>query len=529
MPNRWPIGPVALWMPLYLVTLAGEWLAHAVGILRTLKNFGGNAAEAYVTGLASLGALFVGWRSVFALAERHFERASARWGAALSVLATPLLWYGVHQPFYQHAIAFGCAALLVERWDATRGSASLRRFIGLGALGGYAATVRAQEVVWLIPLGLETLRALVVDRDRRRRWFAAGVVGAIAAMICFSPQPLVWRYYTGHLLEPPQGEHLRLGEPFFLMLLFSSRAGLFAWTPLAYAASAGLVLLAARPDRWGRDPRTTRAVAAALLVAFVADLYICAAAWTPWAGTSFGTRRLSDGMLLLGFAVAALLSRLRSRRTRAMVAAFLAFTVAYNVLLVETFRRGKIASAGGAARSFATELSGRGAPRWLVHVAETVGYPFSQPAGWLWALWHRTRPVAFEAVVGDLVLDRDPQYFQLGIAVYSFDGTKRYHYLDGLRLLADKGPTEVTATPARFFVYLFAREPFLLDVIGEIPDGPAAMRWNGEPITLQRTAKGLRGSIPKTAARAGTNVVELEVPIGSRLTTMRFSPTTRWW
>lgn len=527
MPNRWPIGPVAVWMPLYLLALGGEWLARAVGAISSIKNYGGNAAEAYVSGLGTLLAVFVGWRSLFALAERHFERAAARWGAALAVVATPLLWYACEQPFYQHGIAFGAAALLVERWDATRGRADLRRFIGLGALGGYAATVRAQEVVWLLPLGLETLRALALRPAERRRWLIAGLAGAVAAIVVFFPQPLVWRYYTGSLFLPPQGEHLRLGEPFFLMALFSSRGGLFAWTPFAYAAVAGLIVLAVAPDRWGRDPRPTRAVAAALLVAWLADLTICAAAWTPWAGTSFGARRLSDGAVLLGFAVAALLSRLRRPGARAAAVAFLALTVAFNVFLTELFRRGKIASAGSGARSFATELAGRGAPRWLVRAAETVGYPFAQPAGWIYALWHRARPVTFEAVVGDLNLDRDPQYFQLQNTAFVFDGGKRYHLLDGLRLVSDKGPVEVTG-PARLLVYLFAREPFTLDVNGVIPDGATALRWNGEALAATRTATGLRASVPATAARAGTNTVELELPVGARLTALRFQPTSRW-
>jgi hypothetical protein len=527
MPNRWPIGPVAVWLPLYLLALGGEWAARAVGAVPSIKNFGATSAEAYIAGLGTLLAVFVGWRSLFALAERHFERASARWGAALAVAATPLLWYACEQPFYQHGIAFGAAALLVERWEATRGRAELRRFIGLGALGGYAATVRAQEVVWLLPLGLEILHALATRATERRRWLVGGVAGAAAAIVAFVPQMLVWRYYTGGLLSPPQGEHLRLGEPFFLMVLFSSRGGLFAWTPLAYAALAGLALLAVAPDRFGRDPRATRAVAAALLVAWLADLYICAAAWTPWAGTSFGARRLSDGAVLLGFAVAALLSRLRRPSARALAVGFLAFTLAYNVFLVELFRRGRIASAGSGARSFASELAGRGAPRWLVRAAETVGYPFAQPAGWLFALVHRARPVTFEAVVGDLVLDRDPQFFQLQNPIYLFDAAKRYHLLEGLRLVSDKGPAEVTG-PARLLVYLFAREPFTLDINGQIPEGPTALRWNGEPVAVTRTASGLRANVPLGAARAGTNTVELDLPVGARLAHLRFTPTSRW-
>src|SRR5690349_11866335 len=34
MPNRWPIGPVAVWMPVYLLTVGGEAIARALGWVR---------------------------------------------------------------------------------------------------------------------------------------------------------------------------------------------------------------------------------------------------------------------------------------------------------------------------------------------------------------------------------------------------------------------------------------------------------------------------------------------------------------
>src|SRR5581483_3414615 len=96
MPNRNPIGPVAVWMPFYLVGCAlgyvGKW-THLLG-----SNAPDSPFHAWVAG-----------------------RGGARLGSTLAVWATPIAWYAVTQPFYQHGAAFMLVAILVERWDARVG------------------------------------------------------------------------------------------------------------------------------------------------------------------------------------------------------------------------------------------------------------------------------------------------------------------------------------------------------------------------------------------------------------------------
>ena len=52
-------------------------------------------------------------------------------------------------------------------------------------------------------------------------------------------------------------------------------------------------------------------------------------------------------------------------------------------------------------------------PRGSARVFGVIGYPFVQPAGWLFALWHHVPASTFEDVVGNWFLDRDGQWLQV--------------------------------------------------------------------------------------------------------------------
>ena len=243
MPNRCPFGPVFLQMPFYLVACAIHGIAGLLHRPWAVTN-GQSPFEAWVAALSTLGAVLVGWRATYLLVERHAGRTAARVGFIAAVWATPIAWYAVTQPFYQHGLAFCFVAVLVDYWDCTRGDASPRRMVLLGLLGGAGMMMREQEALWLLLPGLEALWHVVAGDARggptRARWLVGGIVLSLAALVAFSPQMLVWWYYTGSPLQPVQIEPLRPTSPFFVVTLFSTRGGLFPWSPVLYASLLGL-------------------------------------------------------------------------------------------------------------------------------------------------------------------------------------------------------------------------------------------------------------------------------------------------
>jgi hypothetical protein len=512
MPNRCPFGPVILWLPLYLIVAVPESILLSLGVLKHAPWNGQSPVHIWVTGLATLGAVLIGWRATFALFRRHVPLAAARLGAIATVCATPLLWYTCHQPFYQHGIAFGCIALYFEHWERTRGQLDARRFVVSGLLLGYAAAVRAQEVVYLFPIAAELI-AMMARGPERLRALRGASIAAAAFLVAFSPQVLVWLYYSGKV-APVQAEPIRWAEPWPGVVLFSTRAGLFPWTPLAYLGSAGIALGLMRRDATGQLMRRFG-------FAFALGFYVVACAWVVPGAYAFGARRLSDAMGLVGLGVALVHARATSAAARRALIGFVACCVLLGLVEMELLRERKIASPGSATRSLAGELEQKlQAPAGVVRAAAVIGWPFTAPAGWIWSVVHRTTPAVFETVFGELLLERDGQWLTLLTRVVELNRANHFHVAAGLAWPTVGGGQVVGGV--RIPLHLFATEPVSLGVVGKIGDGPIAARWNGQSVTLLRQGTGL--GVQRVEARAGYNELELDLPRGSVLDRVELNP-----
>ncbi len=525
MPNRCPFGPVLVWMPFYLVACALHGLAALVNLAPPLT--GEAPFEAKVGGLGTLAGVLVAWRYLFVLVERHAGRGAARVGSTAAVWATPIAWYAVTQPFYQHGLALATTAILVERWDATRGDAGWRRMALLGLVGGLGMSFRAQEGLWLLLPGLEAAWHVVRgdDPQGRRRWLVAGIALTVATLVAFTPQMLVWWYYTGSPLQPAQVEPLRWSTPFFTVSLFSTRGGLFPWSPIFYAAVIGLALANAASPMAAR----ARQLAWMLTGIFALEVYVVASAWVTTGGYGYGARRLSDGVVWLALALGLGWARVQhvgwARRT---LAAFVALCLVLNVGAMELMRNGKIPSSGAYARSAQRFLDDLHAPAPLGRFFGAIGYPFVQPAGWLFALrWHAPL-TAFEGIVGNWLLDRDGQWLSVQTHILTLNRVDAgANVLSGLTLNTD-APARVTG-PIRMLLPMFAAERLGVRILGAIPAGASSAEWNGVTVPVTAIPGGARLDVPAEAVNAGVNELRLTLPEGAMLTKLDFSSSTEWW
>jgi hypothetical protein len=214
---------------------------------------------------------------------------------------------------------------------------------------------------------------------------------------------------------------------------------------------------------------------------------------------------------------------------RRAIAAFLGFCVALNVFAMEMQRWRKTASSGGAARTAAHYLGEIHAPYALQAFFEKVGYPFVQPIGWLFGLYHHTSASAFEGVVGNFFLDRDGQWFTLQQTSLPISQATRPNIAGGLALApTDKRPSMVTGN-VRFLLSMFAREPVEVIAVGPIGPGTVSARWNGTPVETLRDRAGVRARVPEPLVAPGVNELELELPPGSALQRLDFVSTKQWW
>jgi hypothetical protein len=399
-------------------------------------------------------------------------------------------------------------ALLTERWDRYRDQPDVRRYAILGLVGGLAMSMREQEALFLLPIGVDV--AVRAARHRELRLFQSGVALVVGTLVAFMPQLLVWRYYTGGF-HPPQIEPIRWGTPMFLVALFSTRSGLFPWSPICYASLLGIL--------FGRGARALKAM---LGTAFLLNLYVVAAAWLLSAGYSYGARRLSDSAPLIGLGVALLYDRLQTPIGRRAARGFTALCVVLCLLSMELQRFGLTRSSGGYARTAGQYLEEARLPRWSQNVADAVGYPFVQPVGWLFGLvWH-VRSMAFEGVVGNFLLDRDGQWFTVLVHRLDFIRFNRGFVAAGLEL-GEKAPARVTG-PVRLLVPMFASEPVSVQLIGK-PSGRPSVTWNGQVCPVQITSAGvITFTVDAQFVRAGVNELKMDLETGSLLDALDFTP-----
>jgi hypothetical protein len=395
-------------------------------------------------------------------------------------------------------------------------------------LGGVAMLMRAQEVVFLLAPAGELVLALVQavrgrQGGRIRRLLGCAALLGLGALVGFLPQLAVWGSYFGWFVRPPNIEPLRPLEPALAEVLWSMRAGLFTWTPVAYLGLAGLLLGALRP-RGESDGAAAaarqRGLLSAALVVLLADVYLVAASWVWYGGYSFGARRLSDCAGLLGWGVAVLWARTgpgRPRLARAALALSLVGLCGLNATLVELVRQRRLPDSGAAAQPAYRLVERGGGPAWLAGLLRH-GYPFAQPAGLYFALRHHAPLTAWESVVGNYALEREPHDLSLTGASWDFTSPEAERFvIEGLLPApADRGGRPV-GPRVRLLLqpFLHAALDGVLD--GELPDG-LRLWWNGQELSTRRQGPLVRFTIPAALVAAhavGELTLQLDRPPGA--------------
>ncbi len=396
------VGPALLWLPFYA---AGDLVARAQGAGED------GYSPAHIRAVC-LGSLFYGvaglllvWGVIAALVPRPAALAAAM----LTLYATFLWWYVVYEPVMSHAGSFFVAALALRVWWGGREILDARRALALGLVVGFGATVRWQNAVLLLLPLASLLRewwvaaaAASPPAPRLGAWLrplpalaARGVSILVAFALGALPQLLAWKAVFGTYLlaDPPHGrDFLRLDHPYLLETFFSSRHGLFYWTPVLLPAYAGLVAFA----------RRARFTGLALLapVALMSYVNACSGDW--WAGGSFSNRRFDSLLppLAIGLAVALhALLRAAQRRPALVIGAGALALALWNLLFMQQYRRNLIP------RDDTVEFA-RVAGNSAALLAEAVGTPLAWPANWIFAARHGLPAARYDLMVGKYLFYR---------------------------------------------------------------------------------------------------------------------------
>lgn len=549
--NACPIGPVILWAPTYLFGLLLKktfLILHGLHLLPRAIWTRLPLTPLHVYGpfdffMAGLGAFFSGVCGIalsFKLLRRRLSLLASRYAVVTAILATPITWYLVTQPLYQHACAFFAVTLFIERWDAYRDALSWRRALILGALAGFAMLMRLQEAIILALPGMDIAIALFKARRDPRAALSLtgrGVTILIVAFIVFLPQLLIWKYYFGSFRTPQAAGHMRWSDPALIETLFSTRAGLVPWIPALYIALPGLLLCG----------RLLKGLALPLSILFLLDFYVNSCAWDFHGSWAFGPRRFTDMTVVIAAGLGAAFSRIAenpgrfTKLRRGVLCVVTALLILWNGLLMELMRQRKTKSSSAGAYPASTWVEWAKGPKWLVRTFERVGFPFVQPVAWIYGAIYHMPSAAFEGIVGNYILERDWRIrsFILTPSIpfgrqqqsYVIEGTPRQPWHD-----RNDGPSQVvvSGSTVRLILPFSAVERVTFELLGDLKgkESQLGITWNGVAMQPLFSPGRVRVVVPKHLVHHRGRLNELifsNVPPGSALSELLFYSSTAWW
>jgi hypothetical protein len=503
--SAWTIGPAIVWSPFFAVGDRVASMLHASG--RDVAVDGTSYPYRQSVCVAGLCWGLTGLFFCYLLAARFTARSWAAFAMVLVATGSFLLWYLVKEPTMTHAPSMAAVAVFTWAWASTRGARPRWQWAALGLLAGFMSTIRWQNAIFaLLPAMEWTMTLLPRASARARRELldhaGTGVLFTIAAVVGFVPQMLVWKAIYGQLLAvSPIGPQIRWWDPHVADVLWSSRNGLFATSPVLYVGALGLLLC------WRRD----RLFAGAALATLGAMVYLNASIQDWWGSAAFGGRRF-DGtlpLLVVGTAVAAeSTAAFVARAPQVAVALAGMGLVIWNLTFMDAALDGFVRI--GEPIGF-TPL----ASRQVGTIVGLVGHPFSWPAN-LWFAW-RTGLVPSDLVWGlRFLADPAQPYGRIDLgptdAMWLGDGwhdperlpdgaTFRWARESGtLRLVLDHPATLRVQIRARAFSWPSAPSQHLrLSVNGQAQ----------EPVEVPADWAVLERVVPAAAWRTGANAVVL--------------------
>jgi hypothetical protein len=395
--SAWTIGPAIVWSPFFA---AGHVIASRLSAAGSEVATDGTSFP--YRQAVCLAGLFYGLLGLYFSLRLARLFAPSGLAAAATVLVAGgsfILWYLVREPSMTHAPSMASVAAFMWLWAATLERRTTPHWAALGGLAGLMTIVRWQNAIFgilpiceVIVLTVRLLRQR--DRDGLLRLTRAASVGAVAAVIATLPQLLAWKaIYGAYFAVSPVGPQIRWSDPHLADILWSSRNGLFAMSPVLYIAAIGLVVMARRRMLAG----------GALTIALVMMIYFNAIIQDWWGSAGYGGRRFDGVLPILTASLAVGLDALRGLvavRPALLTAAILAAAVAWNGTFAGAMRAGAFDPA--AHNDFGDVAAAQAS---AAHAA--IGHPFSMPVNLWFALRNGVRPGAYDLLAANQFLS-DP-------------------------------------------------------------------------------------------------------------------------
>ncbi|MCZ6799640.1 MAG: hypothetical protein O7F12_04050 [Nitrospirae bacterium] len=360
--NIFQIGPAILWAPFFL---CAHFLLSALNVLGfevSRSGFGWGYELPVYCGSFVYGMIGVWY--MWKLLHRLWGNGIANSVSFYLILGTPIAAYLWFEPDMAHILSMTLIAMLfyyLHDLGLHQGPVSFRSWMLLGFLTGLIALVRVPDLlVGLVIVGIGVISKLwsgqKINSFVMKQTMKGMLVFGVVAAVTFTPQLVIWEFFYGSYFSmPPNPFYTKIHwmAPDILNYLFSTKHGLFSWTPLLFIATIGLL--------WG-GVKSYPLIRYALLLLFV-SVYFNSVIHHWWMGSSFGERRMVDYGVIFALGLGYLFHR-RESLLRQPWFHFIGLSLcAFNWILI--------------LRYFTHDLPEYGAVSWSNLYVETVIYPLN--------------------------------------------------------------------------------------------------------------------------------------------------------
>jgi len=404
--TAWSIGPAIAWAPFFavghVVALGLRGQGHEVAVDGTSYPY----RQAVCTAGLFYGLLgaWCCWR----LTRLFFDAGVAAGATIVTVAGSFILWYMVKEPSMSHAPSMAAVAAFVWAWTATGGiggtaapdrALSMWRWGLLGLGAGLMMAIRWQNAIFVLLPALE----LAAARRQGRATAQAAAIFSVSAVVGFAPQMLAWQAIYGRpLAVSPVSPRLLWTSPHVVDVLWSSRNGLFALSPILYASAVGLLLFV----------RVNRLLGLASVAIAWLMIYLNASVEDWWGGAGYGGRRFDSLIPLFVLGTAAVFASLRglvARRPAVVAGAIFAAVLLWNLTFMNLASSGRFRIGQPLAFEAIAGSQAAVAHQWL-------GHPFSWPVNLAYSARYGVGPWRYDILgPGRFLGDPSRQYGRVDI------------------------------------------------------------------------------------------------------------------
>ena len=206
------------------------------------------------------------------------------------------------------------------------------------------AMVREQDMFFALGPAVDLGLALIKGQGKIRDNVAAAFAGCMAFALGYLPQLVAYQALNGVPRPSPLvSRKMYWDSPHALQVLLDTEHGFLFWTPLALLALAGLILMAAAPQRAvattgeARQRTDTRRIGACMFLMVALQVYVsgAVASWT--VAGAFGQRRFVGITMFLVVGLAALRQSIRADTMRLATTVAVVICVWWNLALIAEF------------------------------------------------------------------------------------------------------------------------------------------------------------------------------------------------